>query len=335
MSTFKQIGLACMLALPMAANAFSFTPGSYYASTGSSINQYSSTGALLGSITPTGPTSIGTETRGIAFGGDGNLYVVRNNTFGAGVGNAGVDVVDANGHVSRSYTFSGWIGGQISSGNIAFAQDHKSFYVGAGDGIYQFDVAGTTGKKIVSEEAIDIAVLPDGNLIAASDYSLSKYTADGALLSTVDWTIKDPKGLTKDYNDLPFVMLTDARGIAYDVTSNTTYVSMLGYSGGQDTSMNFKILALDGFSNQLKGITSYTYASDLFMTDEGLLVGSRSLAPTIFTSTLTPLTGPFSGPDALFVTALPVPEADSLLMAAFGALGVWAWAIRSKSRQRT
>lgn len=328
MFTIKQISLACMLGLPVAANALSFTPSSYYASTGLAINQYSSAGVLLDSVTPTGASSIGTETRGIAFGGDGNLYVVRDNPIGTGIGNAGVDVMDATGHVSRSYTFSGKIAGLVTSGDIAFARDNKSFYVGASDGIYQFDVNGTTGQKITSAKANDIAVMPNGDLIVASENSLSRYTGSGALVSTVSPFIQDPQGLTSAYNEDYLVVLTNARGIAYDQASNTTYVSMLGYTG-----MNFKILALDGFSNQLKGITTYTYAADLFMAGQNLLVGSWTQSPTSFTSGLAPLTGPFTGPSARFVTALPVPEADSLLMAAFGALGTWAWSIRSKGRR--
>jgi hypothetical protein len=307
------------LALPLTAtaNALTFTLGDYYTSNGSVINQFAPDGSIKGSVRPNGPTSIGTETRGIAFGPDGLLYVVRNNAFGySGSGSAGVDVMDQTGHVIRSYRFPGWIGGLISAGDIAFAKDGQSFYVGASDGIYKFNPQGTTGTRITSGAANDLAVMPNGDIVAVSDYSLTRYTSTGALISSVGEFLNDPLGLTAGRNILsPTILLVDGRGIAYDPTTDTTYVSMLGYTG-----MFYEVLALDGFSSNVKGIVSYSWPADLFVGgDDNLLVGSWTQSPAIFDAELNRLVKTMGGP-AIFVTAMTttIPEPDTALLTIIG-----------------
>lgn len=316
--------VAALLAAPLLANAFSFEPGSYYASTGDAILQYAADGTALGRVVPTGPSSIGTETRGIAFGGDGLMYVVRENQLSGGSRDAGVDVMDASGKVQRSYAFSGWIGGMVTSGNIAFANDGQSFYVGAQDGVYQFDVNGSKyGRLISGVSANDLAVMPNGDLLVVSDYDLKRLSSSGALLSSLGRDVADPQGLTQNFNDSPEVSLTDVRGVAYDAATDTTFVSMLGYSGGAKTSMDFKVMALDGVTPTLKGINTYWYAADLFVTDQHqLLVGSWTQAPSVF-STQLERGAQLGHEDAIFVTALPVPEADTLSMFCLGLLGIF------------
>ncbi|MGC4061123.1 MAG: PEP-CTERM sorting domain-containing protein [Aquabacterium sp.] len=318
--------LAILLATPVVANAFSFTPDSYYASTGSSIVQYAADGTILDSVRPTGATSIGTDTRGIAFGGDGLMYVVRNNQLDInGAGNAGVDAMDSSGNVVRSYTFSGWISGQATAGDIAFSNDGKSFYVGATSGVYQFDVNSQVGQRISGLEANDLAVMPNGDLLVASENDFSRLSSDGTLLQTIDSDINDPQGLAKPYSKFGDISLANIRGIAYDPTSDTTYVSMLGYS--------FKVLALDGFTSTLKGITSYRYASDLFVTDQQkLLVGSWSQAPAVFDPELNLLTQ-LGSTSAVFVTAMSVPEPGTVGMMLLGLGGVAALSTRRRAHR--
>jgi len=303
--------LTGICALPLAAQAFSFTAGDYYSSSGNAINQYTTDGKLVDSLAMAGP-----ETRGIAFGGDGNLYVTRNNVIDTqGVGNAGVDVFNSQGNLVRQYGFSGWIGGLATSGSIAFDPSGQNFYVSAADGVYRFGASDKVGTKLIDTETTDLAMMPNGDLLVASGYSLSRYSSSGSLLSTVPQFLNDPHGLTKDINEFGQPTLVDVRGIAFDEASNRTYVTMLGYSGGLHTQMNFKILALDGFSPNLEGIQDYWYGADMAVTaDHKLLVGSSSQSPGIFgTDTLAPV-GQFDGPSAIFVTVAPVPEPSSALL---------------------
>ncbi len=297
---------ALTIALPLTSLAMSFVPGDYYTSDGQSVNHFSTDGTKLESMSV---ESIGTDSRGIAFGPLSKLYVVGDNTFtSAGSGPATVSVFNARGKIVHSYTFDGWIGGLATAGNIRFSPHGRYFYVGAQDGVYRFQVGDTTGTKFISVQANDISVLANGDILVASEYSLSRYDRSGRLLATVPETINDPLGLTVGISAFG-VDLTDVRGIEYDANTDTTFVTMLGYSGYQ-TDMNFKILALQGFSNTLKGIGDYWYGSEMASTGSGhLIVGSWAQAPGIFSisgnSPITMMqTGMFAGGSAPFVTVM-------------------------------
>jgi hypothetical protein len=323
MSIIRRIAfVATLLGAGSVANAFSFDQDSYYISSGRTISQLSSEGNLLDTIRPIGPSSLGTEIRGIAFGGDGLLYAVRNNT---GQDPAGVDVVDASGKVQRSYTFDSRTDA-LNFGTIAFASDGRTFYVGGISGVFQFDTQNTDqGTKVIDRGANDLAVLPNGDIIMATEYSIARYKQDGTLLSSID-ALQDPQHLTADFNDFDDISLTNVRGIAYDANSDTTYVSMLGYAGASRTDMKFKVMALDGFSDQLKGITYYWYAADLFFSGKGELLAGSSVLPGVV-DVATNSSKSLGTKEALFVTALPpIPEASTGSMMALGLCGVFALA---------
>ncbi len=322
-----------VLLAPLAAQAFSFTPGHYYVSTGSTIEQLDASGQFVDRIAPSGKTALQSELRGIAFGQDG-LYVVRDNDLSTDAFKAGVEVINQTGQVLRSYTYSGWTAGQISSGQIAFSNDRQSFYVGALDGIYRFDVNASEGIRITDEAAGGITVMPNGDILATHGYSISRYDSEGRELGTIGNILQDPKGLTKAFNDQSFVQLVDATGIAYDQRTDTVYVSMLGYSGGIKTDMTFKVLALDGFSPTIKDITSYWYGSQMFVNDNGnLVIGSRTLPPSLFSPELD-MVMPLGSAKGMFVTAMAVPEPETMILFGLGAAAI-SWMQARKRAKAT
>jgi hypothetical protein len=306
----KHVRLALSTALftcSFAASAITFVPGHFYSTSDSAINQYSPTGTLISSLADSR-----SDLRGISFGPDGLLYVVHaGNPFS---GAASVEAINNSGTVVRSYAFTGSINGNNSYGKISFDASGQNFYVGAGNGIYRFGVTSSSGSIFKNVEAFDLKVLPSGDLMVASGYAVSRYDSTGVLTSSIS-TLSDPNGLTGASN--PF--LVDVRGLEYDFVTNTTYVSMLGYSGA--VNMSFKIIALAGSSNAITGIENYWYGDDLLVTDGGkLLVGSRTQAPGVFSTSLA-YQAQFNGPSARFVAMLAVPEPPPMATLALG-LGI-------------
>lgn len=300
---------AALLTSPLAALALTFTPGHFYSTSDSEINEYTSSGTWVSSL-----SSPEDDLRGLAFGSDGLLYVVHaGDPFSSP---ARVDALDASGSVVRSYAFAGSVWGNISYGKIGFDASGQNFYVGTADGLYRFDVAAPAGSLFMDVEAFDLEALPNGDLLVGSAYALSRYDGTGQLLGSIS-TLADPNGLTGDSS--PY--LVDVRGVEYDAATDTTFVTMLGYSGV--VNMSFKVLALAGNSNVITGIEDYWYGDDMVVTDDGrLLVGSRTQAPGLFSTGLA-YQGQFGGPDARFVTMLAVPEPPSALAWVLG-LGVLA-----------
>ena len=267
-----------------AAQAARFEPGTRFTAVSGVVQAYSPAGQSLGSITlPSygcGSDTMG-ESRGIAFGPQGYLYAVRSNNFvGSGTGQPCVQVVDRTGALVKSYPFSAWIGGLVTSGSIHFSPDKSTFYVSALDGVFRFDVDGTSGTSLSPSigGSVDLAVMPDGNLLVSDGSSLARYTAAGVQVGPRVTMLSDPYGLA---TGAPILMLNDVRGVAYDAATNTTFVTMLGYSD-----FFFQLLALDGSSNRIKGLTSYWYGSEIRRTVDGhLVVGSWTQAPGVFTYT--------------------------------------------------
>lgn len=288
------------------ALAFVYTPGDIYSTSDSAINQYAPNGSVVSS-TP----FAGSDLRGLTFGPGHDLYVVR--AGATPFSSPSVEVFGPNGSLLRSYNFGGNVFGNISYGKIAFDPNGKDFYVGAGNGVYKFSVNGTTGSLFNSTEAFDVNVLPSGQLLVASGYGLTVLSSSGAILSTIS-QLNDPYGLTND----PFPRLVDVRGVQYDSANNKTYVTMLGYYGASlygPVDMSFKLLELNGLSNELLGLTTFTYGDDIALTNSGnLLVGSRTQSPGLFSTNLKYL-GSLGGPDARFVT---VPEPQSLALVGLG-----------------
>lgn len=262
----------------------------YYASRGNAVDQYSTSGALERTLPLTGADS---EAKGIAFG-PGGLYVVRSSVWGT----SRVEVFNEASVLIRSYSMAGWMGGLVTSGNLRFAPDKKTFYVSALDGVYRFPVSGTAGEKFINVSSTDVAVMPNGELLVAEGYSISRYSADGKRISSI-LDLSDPHDLVP-----PGARLVDVRGVTYDPRSDTTFVTMLGYTGFYD-----QLIALEGTSNVVKGQTQFWYGNTMNLTPDGkLLVGSWTQSPGIFSFTNTvPMVftkvGTLQAPDASFVTS--------------------------------
>lgn len=279
--------------LGLALSGITFAQSStveYYASRGNAVDQYSTSGALGRTFPLTGADS---EAKGIAFG-PGGLYVVRSSVWGT----SRVEVFNEASVLIRSYSMAGWMGGLVTSGNLRFAPDKKTFYVSALDGVYRFPVSGTAGEKFIDVSSTDVAVMPNGELLVAEGHSISRYSADGKRLSSIT-TLSDPHRLAP-----PGASLSDIRGVTYDARSGTTFVTMLGYSY-----FSFQLIALEGTSNVIKGRTEFWYGNTMDMTPDGkLLVGSWTQSPGIFSFTSTvPMTftqvGSLQVDDASFVTS--------------------------------
>lgn len=311
----RSIALASIALACNSAFALSFTPGHLYSTSESAINEYDPSGHLLSSM----QVGFG-ELRGLGFGQDKLLYVVQENESPWGGVNT-VKAFDSAGNAVRTYNFTGAISGNISYGKLSFDASGENFYVGSASGLYKFNIAGGSGKLLANVDAMDVEVLPSGELLVASSYALNRYSADGKLIGGFG-TINDPDGITGD----SYPWLVDARGVEYDPASDTTFVTMLGYSGMFD-----KVLAFEGLSNKLVGIETYWYGDDMFVTETGkLLIGSRTQPPGLFDTQLG-FVGPFDGPDARFVTALsavPEPGAVALLLAGAGV--AWGAAVRRR-----
>ena len=297
------------VALAGPAHAMTFTPGHLYASGGSlqgdlAINEYDAAGNLLSSMTPPPPISaIGGEARGMAFGPDGNLYVVRAApTFGDP---AFVQALRSDGSVVRSYSLPASISSNAFLGRIAFDPTGDRFYVATGLGVYRFEGGSTTGSLFIDAPAIDVEVLPNGELLVGGGDYLYHYSSSGEALSSFS-LLSDPLGLT----DLPDPRLYFILGVEYDPSTNSTFVSAAGYTGLFD-----HIFRLDGFTNVITGLGTLTGGpADLYLTDaRELLVGSR-LLPARFSPTTLSSLGAIGTQDRAFVTEMPVPEPGAALL---------------------
>ncbi|WP_396270068.1 hypothetical protein [Ideonella sp.] len=291
MKAIAKLISASLLGLALSGITFAQTPVvEYYASRGNAIDQYSTSGALERTYPLTGADS---AAKGIAFG-PGGMYVVRSSVWGT----SRVEVFNEASTLIRTYSMAGQMSGLVTSGNLRFAPDKKTFYVSALDGVYRFPVSGTAGEKIIDVSSTDVAVMPNGELLVAENYSISRYSADGKPLSSVT-TLSDPHRLAP-----PGAWLVNVRGVTYDPRSDTTFVTMLGYSD-----FYFQLIALEGTSNVIKGRTQFGYANTMNLTPDGkLLVGSWTQSPGMFSFTNTvPMTftqiGSLQAPNASFVTS--------------------------------
>lgn len=302
MKTFlRRLALSSAIALPLAAQAAHPFAGFYYSSNGTTVAQYTTEGSFVRTIAQADSSG---EPRGVAKG-PGGMYLVRSNAFTPSV----VQVVDGHGAVTRTYSFDGWTGGMVTSGNVRFSPAKDYFYVAAQNGVYRFPVNGSEGILFISRmnwaDVCDVAVMPNGDLLVVEDYAFAHYTAEGTLRRTFD-RIKDPLHLAP-----PNASLSDVRGVAYDAATDTTFVTMLGY-----TDFYFQLLAFEGTSNVLKGRTSFVYGAGLDVTPQGtLLVGSWTQNPGIFSFThTTPMTfaqiGSLPASDATFVTSTRPAKLD-------------------------
>lgn len=285
----KLLGLL-MLAIAGTANAFTLSPGHFYAA-GSPwenlIHEYDAQGRWVSSLAI--PSA---RVRGIAIGPDGNLYAVVDPEPNGSTPR--VDVIDSNGQIIRNYPFTGSIWGHIALGKIVFSRDGTAFYVGTGTGIYRFIVGGISGSPMTSGYIYDVEVLPSGQLLVAEDGRISIRTAAGALVSEFHQII-DPQRVS----GAATFDLEQVDAVAYSEKENRTYVTML--SNGRSP----KIFTLEGLGNTLMEFEHFPYAMDIWITEYGrILVGGAYIAPGIFGSRLEYL-GQFEGSEAAFVTSYP------------------------------
>jgi hypothetical protein len=295
---------AVLLASPLTALGLTFTPGHLYSTTEGGITEYNSAGTPLSGLVP-----FRGEMHGLSFGPDGLLYVVFADTPSNRY-SARVEAIDASGAVIRSYAFAGSIWSSPGHGNISFDPGGQKFYVSAGNGIFKFDIGAQSGSLFKDVPTYDLKVLANGDLLVSHGYDLTRYSSTGDLLGAV-YNLSDPNNLANGTTQI----LSSVRGVEYDPATDTTFVTMLGY-----TNNFYKVLALEGNSNVLKGIETYNYGTDLFVTDDGrLLVTSTTQAPGVFTTALT-YQGQLGGPMAVFFTAMPVPEPEAWALMALGGL---------------
>jgi hypothetical protein len=275
-----------------ALGAFSFSPGHYYTSDydSSVITQYNATGTVVGSL------NLNNGVRGITFGPDGLLYAVtRPETFG-------FRVLAINGLGGIEATYSDavtYIGGNISSGKIAV--DASNIYVAGASQVMKFQIGSpASGLPIyTNNQVFDVEVLPSGNLLAASAYEVKEITSSGSVV--------------RDFG--PGGLFTDIRGVEYDPSTNNVFVTHLGHSG-----FFHQVMRFDWLTGNLEESTMFTYADDMFMTNDGnLLVGSRTQVPRLYSQELDAIGG-LAGPVQMFVTQFPVPEPSSILMLLAGSL---------------
>jgi hypothetical protein len=287
--------IALLVPAPI-AHGFTFTPDDLYTTNyGSlSINQYTSSGTSLGSISL--PAADGDELRGLAFGPDGLLYTaaVRGSAFA-------VLALNSSGAVVQTYPMSSvYLAGNIGSGKIAVDGTH--IYVAGADQLTEFDVGNPTSGSVIytDNQILDVNILPDGNLLVASDVHIQEITSAGTVVRTIN--LGSPNG--------PF---TNIQGIQYEPSTNQLFVSELGHTG-----FSFELMRLDATTGALEANTVFNYASDLFLTDSGqLLVGSRTLAPRLYDQNLDSSTA-LDGTNQMFVTQFATPEPGGLMLMAIG-----------------
>lgn len=301
----SRVAFVSLLSFGVAAAGYctSFVQGDIYTSNYFSrdIRHYSQAGVFVDQISV--DSSYGTL-YGMTFGPDGLLYAVSEGTSG----DYNVLALDALGSVVHEYSGADYVAGNLSFGKIGFGTD-GSFYVAAQDNLRSFAPGSTNGTLIYSANQIfDVEGLPNGNLLVGSAYSLQEITSTGTVVKT--------------YN--PSVDLVDLRGIEYDASTDSIYVSMLGFSG-----QFFRVMRLDGDTGVVEANETYNYADDLCLTADGkLLVGSRTMSPAIYDKDLN-FQGTVGSDQQLFITQMPVPEPSSLVA---GIMGIAALAVRSRRR---
>lgn len=281
------------LALPLGAHADHPFAGYDYASGDWLIKQFKPSGEFVRSMNAN--CADDGEPRGIGFGPDG-LYVVCSRVWS----DSSVQVLNAAGEVVKSYPFKGDTSVLATSGALRFSPDMKHFYVSTVDGIFRFAVDGMNGTRFVRHSSTALDVMPNGDLLVGDGHVLVHYTADGVEVGKFS-KIADPHHLAPDY-----ARLYDVRGVVYDARTDTTFVTMLGYSD-----FYHQVLAFEGTSKVLKGLTTYWYGNDLNITADGLvLVGSGAQQPGIFSVSNTvpmvfTLSGTLDTPGADFVSSRP------------------------------
>ena len=281
----------CALSAAPAQATIIFAYGESYSAAASSttITEYNAAGNPDGSLTLS--TSLGSEVRGLTFGPDGLLYLTE--VVGSGFN---VLAINSSGTVQHTYTMPAvYAAGSTSYGKIAM--DAQYIYVTAASQLTRFTIGNPTSGTVIysnPNDAFDVNILPNGNLLVASSNSINEITSTGALVRTLD---------THGF------LLGDIRGLQYVAATGKLFVTMLGYTGEQ-----YQIMRFDELTGVLEKQTTFTYADDLFLAANGnLLVASRTLAPGIFTQELVQV-GSLGTAPQMFVTQDTAPEPTSMAL---------------------
>lgn len=295
MSSIKQVANICRLIrvvplafavlgnLPNANAGFTFTPGHLYSTyngVGSTdIYEYSETGTFLSSITPQSLIE-GDELRGIAFGPDGLLYAV---TAHCAESNFDILVLHSSGNVQTTYAM-GTIGlcGDANYGKIAF--DQQYIYVGAASDLVRFEFGDPNSEVSIysNNGVVDVKTLPNGHLFVAWAYGVDEITNTGTIVRSIPL-------IGADWGNV--------EGIEYDSVTDKLFAFEFGYSG-----FEHQLMRIDAATGMLEKNVSFTYGSDLFLTESNtLLIGSFAQPPGMFDENLNSI-GTLGSDERVFVT---------------------------------
>ncbi|CCE25758.1 hypothetical protein [Methylotuvimicrobium alcaliphilum] len=294
---FKFFSLLFILTVPYTATEGStFTAGHIFTSNyfSNAINYYQNDGTYVDSFTV--PSIYGKDVKGVAFGPDGLLYAVTS----TGTSGFNVLAMDSSGAVKKTYFGTSYVAGNLSSGKITFGEN-GDFFVAGGNSLTAFTPTNASGSIIYNNNQVfDATNLPNGNLLVLSAYDLHEITPVGSVV----------RALTSAY-------IVDGRGLAYDATTNSIYVSMLGFTNNYD-----QLMRLNGKTGALENSTVYWYGDDIMLTaDNRVIVGSRTLAPGIFDLDLNYL-GTLGTKQQMFVAQVPVPLPSAIWLICTGLLGL-------------
>ena len=228
----------------------------------------------------------GRATRGMVFGTDGLLYVTATND----IGNYEIFGYDGLGQEIANYSDNmPVVGNNVFYGNLA--ADGTNIYVGGSDGITKYEIGGNgVGTRIFGaqgQDAFDLEVLPNGNLLVASSHNITEITNSGATV--------------REFNVDGF-SFSSVRGVEFDPVNEKIYVTQL--SGDL-------LLRIDYETEVIDAQSTYWYGCDMHFSDAGeLIVGSWTQAPGLFDRDLN-FQGNFGAFD-MFVTQSSIPEPASL-----------------------
>jgi hypothetical protein len=263
-------------------NAFTFTPGHFYSTSGAGgspdIFEYTETGIFLTSITPVSLIP-GDELRGIAFGPDGLLYAVKMHFADSGFN---ILALDSQGRDHVTYTM-GDINVRDDSGYGKIAFDQQYIYVAGGTDLVRFTFGSpNSGVSIYSNNGIiDVKALPNGHLFVAWAYGVDEITDSGTIVRSIPLV---------GYN------WSNVQGIEYDPTIDKLFASELG---------DFELMRIDAPTGVLENSVNFTYGNDLFLTQSHtLLVGSYAEPPGMFDENLESI-GSLGNEARVFVTQCP------------------------------
>ncbi len=324
MKKFTMSVSAALAIIPIASGAMTFTAGDYYATTGQLLGHFSKSGALIETM----PIVSGTrQVYGIAFRDENNLYVVTDNYGSHSAGSARIEVLNSKGELQSEFTIKDSLS-YSASGSIEYDSRSDSFYVSTSKGLVQYGADGSSKPATQDYGTIgqrSFASIADGSFVTINS-SLLRYDSSGKKVGTVPTNIEDPQRLIDNSWSMNHVM--GIANVAFDPLSDTLYVTASGYSGFYD-----KVMAFDGVSNVLKGISEFGLNTDMVVAPDGrILLGSGWGSMGIFEMSATGLQRIAladsmpnqAGYGQRYVAAIPmsapVPELTSFSMLLIGLL---------------